>query len=126
MIVVDCVRGVDPRVMPYLGNVPAVRLNPDRTDRIETVVGCLLDEIFRCWLWLCRIGPHIANSPGVLFTARPPELIALEAVPYCGEDAVPVIEYPEPLLAADEDRLFREIASGVRVQTLTDWLEEPR
>jgi len=124
MIVVDCIRDVDPRAMPYLGNVPVVRMDMDRTDRIEVVAGCLLDEVFRSWLWLCRIGPYIANSPGVLFTPRPPELIALAAVPSCGEDAVPVIVYPEPLLAADEERLFTEIAPRVRLLTLTDWLEE--
>ena len=126
MIVVDCVRDVDPRGMPYLGNVPVVRMDPGRTDRIGTVAGCLLDEVFRNWLWLCRVGPHMANSPGVLFTARPPELIALAAVPSGGEDSVPAIVYPEPLLSADEERLFREIAPEVRVQTLTDWLEERR
>ena len=126
MIVVDCVRDVDPRGMPYLGNVPVVRMDPGRTDRIGTVAGCLLDEVFRSWLWLCRIGPYVANSPSVLFTPRPPELITLAAVPSCGEDSVPAIVYPEPLLAADEERLFREIAPGVRVQTLTDWLEERR
>ena len=126
MIVVDCVRDVDPRGMPYLGNVPVVRMDPGRTDRIGTVAGCLLDEVFRSWLWLCRVAPYIANSPGVLFTPRPPELIALAAVPSCGEDSVPAIVYPEPLLATDEERLFREIAPGVRVQTLSDWLEERR
>ena len=126
MIVVDCVRDLDPRGMPYLGNVPVVRMDPGRTDRIGTVAGCLLDEVFRSWMWLCRIGPYITNSAGVLFTPRPPELIALAAVPLCGEDSVPAIVYPEPLLAADEERLFREIAPGVRVQTLTDWLEERR
>ncbi|MCY4191497.1 MAG: toll/interleukin-1 receptor domain-containing protein [Rhodospirillaceae bacterium] len=126
MIVVDCVRDADPRSMPYLGNVPVVRMDPDSTDRIGAVAGCLLDEVFRSWLWLCRIGPYIANSPGVLFTPRPPELIALSAVPSCGEDSVQAIVYPEPLMAADDERLFREIAPGVRVQTLTDWLEERR
>ena len=126
MIVVDCVRDADPRAMPYLGNVPIVRMDPDSTHRIGAVAGGLLDEVFRSWLWLCRIGPYIANSPGVLFTPRPPELIALAAVPSCGEDSVQAIVYPEPLMAADDERLFREIAPGVRVQTLTDWLEERR
>ena len=124
MIVVDCVRDIDPRGMAYLGNVPVVRMEPGRTDRIGAVAGCLLDEVFRTWLWLCRVGPYLANSPGVLFTARPPELIALAALPPGGEGSVPAIVYPEPLLSADEERLFREIAPRVRVQTLADWLEE--
>ena len=126
MIVVDCVRDIDPRGMAYLGNVPVVRMEPGRTDRIGAVAGCLLDEVFRTWLWLCRVGPYLANSPGVLFTARPPELIALAALPPDGEGSAPAIVYPEPLLSADEERLFREIAPRVRVQTLADWLEERR
>ncbi len=126
MIVVDCVREIDLRAMPYLGNIPVVRMDPERTVRIWVVIGCLLDEVFGSWLWLCRIGPYITNSPGVLFTPRPPELIALAAVPSCGEDAVPEIVYPEPLIAADEERLFTEIAPQVGVLTLTDWLEERR
>ena len=120
MIVVDCMRDVDPRGMPYLGNVPVVRMDPGRTDRIETVAGCLLDEIFRTWLWLCRVGSYMMNSPGVLFTARPPELIALAAVPLGAEDSAHAIVYPEPLLSADDERQLREIAPRVRVQTLTD------
>ena len=71
MLVVDCVRDMDPRGMPYLGNVPVVRMEPGRTDRIGFVAGCLLDEVFRTWLWLCRVGQNLADSPGVLFTARP-------------------------------------------------------
>ena len=126
MIVVDCLRDIDPRGMAYLGNVPVVRMEPDRTDRIAAVASCLLDEVFRTWLWLCRVAPYLSDSPGVLFTARPPELIALAAMPSGSEDAAPAIVYPEPLLSADEERLFREISPGVRVQTLTDWLEERR
>ncbi len=126
MLVVDCVRDVDPRGMPYLGNVPVVRMEPDRTDRIGTVAGCLLDEVFRTWLWLCRVGLHLADSPGVLFTARPPELITLAALTPGGEDSAPVIVYPDPLMRSDDQRLLSKIAPDVRVLTLTKWLEERR
>ena len=47
MIVVDCLRDVDPRGMAYLGNVPVVRMEPGRTDRIAAIASCLLDEVFR-------------------------------------------------------------------------------
>ena len=123
MIVVDCLQDADPRGMAYLGNVPVVRMEPSRTDRIAAIASCLLDEVFRTWLWLCRVRPYLSDFPEVLFTARPPELIALAAVPPC---SAPTIVYPEPLLSADEERLFRKISSGVRLQTLTDWLEERR
>ena len=64
MVVVDCVRDVDPRGMAYLGNVPVVRMEPDRTDRIATVAGWLLDEVFRTWLWLCRGGEPFDGFAG--------------------------------------------------------------
>ncbi len=127
MVVLDCVRDTVPRGMVYLGNVPIVRMDPDdpdRTDRIGTVVSCLLDEVFRTWLWLCRVEHHSTESAGAVFTARPPELIALAARPSADAASVSAIVYPEPLLSADEERLFRKIAPGVRVQTLTNWLEE--
>ena len=126
MVVVDCIRDIDPRGMAYLGNAPIIRMEPDRTDRVITVASRLLDEIFRTWLWLCRVGHHLTDSPGVVFTARPPELITLAALPPHGAESDPTIVHPEPLLSADEERLFRKVAPGVRVRTLTDWLEERR
>ena len=132
MIVVDCVSDIDPRGMAYLGNVPVVRMEPKQTDqpeqsdRIGTIVGCVLDEVFRTWLWLCRVGRNLTDSPQTVFTARPPELITLAALPPGDEEAVPMIVYPEPLLSVDEARLFSEVAPEVRVQTLADWLEERR
>ena len=123
MVVVDCVRDVDPRSMAYLGNAPVVRVDPDRTDRIGTVVGCLLDEVFRTWLWRCRVGAYLVDAPDVLFTARPPELIALAALPRGDGRSAPAIVYPEPLLSVDEQRLFADVAPGVRVQTLAEWME---
>ena len=126
IVVVDCVRDVDPRGMAYLGNAPVIRTEPARTDRIATVAGWLLDEVFRTWLWLCRVGHYLMGSPGVVFTARPPELIGLAALPPDDGESAPTIVYPEPLLSADDERLFREVAPGVRVRTLTDWLAERR
>ena len=66
MVILDCVRDIDPRGMPYLGNVPIIRMNSDRMDRLAIVVGCLLDEVFRTWLWLCWVGHHLTDSPGAL------------------------------------------------------------
>lgn len=124
MIVVDCVRDIDSRGMPYLGNVPIIRMDPDRKDRIGTVAGCLLDEVFRTWLWLCGIERYRGEASGVLFTARPPELIVLAAMSSRREGIDPVIVYPDPLLSAEEGHLFSKIAPNVRVQTLTEWLEK--
>lgn len=124
MIVVDCLRGVDPRSIPYMGNVPIVRMSPDQRYRIGVVTECLLDEVFRTYLWRCRVEPFRKAYPNVLFTARPPELILLATLPGHQSETDPAIVYPEPLLGTDEARLFLEIAPNVRTLTLTKWMEE--
>ena len=124
MIVVNCLRDLDQRSMPYMGNVPVVRMNPDGQDRIDAIIGCLLDEIFRTYLWRCRVEPFREAHPNVLFTARPPELISLATLPLQRREAGSVIVYPEPLLGADEARLFSEIEPDVPVLTLTEWMED--
>lgn len=124
MVVVDCVRHEDPRSMPYLGNVPVVRMTPCQADRIGAVTGCLLDEVFRSWLWRCRVAQYGVDAPDVLFTVRPPELTDLAALPARGDEAAGTIVYPEPQLSADEERLFSAIAPMVRLRTLRQWLEE--
>ena len=121
MIVVDCLREFDKRSLPYMGNVPIVRMSPDRRDRIDTVAGCLLDEVFRAYVWRCRVERYREAHPNVLFIARPPELISLAAIQ---SETGSLIVYPEPLLGADEARLFLEIAPNTRILTLTEWLEE--
>ena len=124
MIVVDCLRDLDQRSIPYMGNVPVVRMSPDRQDRMDIVTGCLLDEIFRTYLWRCRVEPFRKAYPNVLFTARPPELLSLATLPLQQREVGSTVVYPEPLLGTDEVRLFSEIAPHVPVLTLTEWMEE--
>lgn len=124
MIVVDCLREFDKRSIPYMGNVSIVRMSPDQPDRIDMVVGCLLDEVFRAYLWRCRVERYNEAYPDVLFIARPPELISLAALPAIQSETGSLIVYPEPLMGADEARLFLEIAPNTRILTLTEWLEE--
>ena len=124
MIVVDCVQELDPRSIPYLGNVPVARMEPDQKNRATTIIGYLLDEIFRTWLWRYRVEPHQTKFPGVRFTAWPPELITLATLPNSLDQGVTALVYPEPLLGVDEGQLFSEIAPSVNVQTLAQWLEE--
>ena len=127
MIVVDCLRDTDQRGIPYMGNVPIVRMNPDQQDRqgrIDAVIECLLAEVFRTYLWRCRVERFKDAYPQVLFTARPPELILLAALQELQGGRDSTIVYPEPLLGTDEARLFQEIAPNVRLRTLKKWLEE--
>ena len=107
-----------------MGNVPIVRMSPDQRYRIGVVTECLLDEVFRTYLWCCRVEPFRARYPNVLFTARPPELILLATLPDRQSKTDSTIVYPEPLLGTDEARLFSEIAPNVRTLTLTKWMEE--
>lgn len=129
MIVADCVKDADPRGIPYLGNVPIVRVDPGQTnldDRLGVLESCLLDEVFRTWLWQGRVARYQKKCPNVLFTARPPELITLASLPPAPRDSDRKIVYPEPVLSADEVRLFSTTAPGVNVQTLSAWLEQTR
>ena len=145
MIVVNCVRDVDERGFPYMGNVPNVRLDPgkedpNKTSRIERVIGCLLDEVFKDFLWRCRTELADGDNRNVLFMARPPELISLANIeqgffespeslsladsrtPLDVED--PVIVYPDPPLGAEEEQLFEKIMPRVRLRHLSQWLME--
>ena len=124
MVVVDCLRDLDQRSVPYMGNVPIVRMCPDQQDRIGLITGYLLDEVFRTYLWRCRVEPFREAHSNVLFSARPPELIALATLPAHQGEAGTAIVYPEPSLGTEEARLFLEIAPNVRTMTLTEWMEE--
>lgn len=123
MIVVDCLRDMDRRSMPYLGNVPVVRMCPDRKNQIGRVIGCMLDEVFQTYLWRCRVERFVQARPDVLFMARPPELISLSSLPSDEGESIPTMVYPEPPLSAAEARLFAKVAPEIRTWTLGEWLE---
>ena len=128
MIVVNSMRDIDERGFPYMGNVPIVRMEPnktapDKTVRIEKVIGHLLDEVFKDFLWRCRIA-LTGTGLKVLFMPRHPELISLANLPTRTEVANPMIVYPDPPLGDEEKQLFQKIAPHVRLQNLTQWLTE--
>lgn len=129
MIVVNFMRDVDERGFPYMGNVPIVRMDPNRTApnktaRIEKVIGYLLDEVFKDFLWRCRIELTGGSNSDVLFMPRLPELISLANLPARTDVADPMIVYPDPPLGAEEEQLFEKIAPHVRLRNLTQWLTE--
>ena len=124
MVVVNCLQTVDERVFPYLGNVPSIRMNPDRRDRIGRIASLLLDELFKDFLWRQRIEGFRGSHPQVMFTARPPELILLSNLMDNAGDGERTLVYPGPPLGLEEIRLFADIVPGVRLQTLADWLME--
>ena len=124
MIVVNSIRDVDERGFPYMGNVPVVRMDPNKIDRIEEVIGHLLDEVFKDFLWRCRIALAGDAGSDILFMSRLPELISLANLPARTDVANPMIVYPDPPLGDEEEQLFQKIAPHVRLQNLTQWLTE--
>jgi len=125
LVVANCISDLDERGFPYLGNVPIVRLDPRGPDRIDVVIGRLLDEVLKDFLWRCRVElVRDAADRAVVFVPRPPELISLVGVPTATEVPEPVIVYPDPPLSAEEERLFEEVAPRVRLRSMTEWLAE--
>ena len=126
MVVVDCLQSVDERAFPYLGNVPVIRMNPERRDRLDQIADLLLDEVFKNFLWRCRIEPlrHVRQEAS--FHARSPELLSLANLSGGGEDAIQEIVHPGPPLGVEEKQLFAAIAPTVRLRALSEWLRENR
>jgi len=123
LVVANCISDLDERGFPYLGNVPVVRLDPHGPDRVDFVIGRLLDEVLKDFLWQCRVElVHGMAGREVVFVPRPPELISLASLPLASDVPEPVIVYPDPPLSTEEERLFAEIAPRVQLRSLTEWL----
>ncbi|APX86878.1 hypothetical protein BV511_20555 [Methylorubrum extorquens] len=122
LVIANCISEGDERGFPYMGNVPIVRLDPRAVDRIDHVVGRLLDEVLKDFLWRCRIELARADAPDdAVFLPRPPELISLAGLEGRADADVTLI-YPDPPLGAEERRLFEVIAPKVQLRSLTEWL----
>ena len=126
MVVANCISDVDERNFPYMGNVPVIRLDPKNLDRIDLMIGRLLDEVLKDFLWRCRVELYRATAGAyVVFVPRPPELIALATLPPIKDVPTPTVVYPDPPLGAEEEALFRTVAPHVRLLSLTAWLATP-
>lgn len=123
LIIANSISDLDERGFPYMGNVPVVRLDPRGEDRIDFVIGRLLDEVLKDFLWRCQVEVvRVAAEPNVVFVPRPPELISLASLPPTTDIPNPVIVYPDPPLGAEEERLFADVAPQVQLRSLTEWL----
>jgi hypothetical protein len=119
LVVANCITDIEERGFPYLGNVPVVRMEPDALHRIQFIIGRLLDETFKDFLWRCRI--EVARrdgATGVVFLPRPPELISLVSVDARDETVV----YPDPPIGMEEASLFQKVAPTLRLQSFTEWI----
>jgi hypothetical protein len=103
-------------------------MEPGAERRILYVIGRLLDEVLKDFLWRCRVElARFQNAAGsVAFLPRPPELISLAGLA-SGEGCQPetTVVYPDPPLGAEEANLFEAIAPTVRLHSFTEWLAEP-
>lgn len=123
LIIANSISDLDERGFPYMGNVPVVRLDSRGEDRIDFVIGRLLDEVLKDFLWRCQVEVvRGAAEPNVVFVPRPPELISLASLPPTTDIPNPVIVYPDPPLGAEEERLFADVAPQVQLRSLTEWL----
>ena len=126
MLMVDCLQTVDERSFPYLGNVPVVRMDPSRAciAEIGQIMGRLLDEVFKGFLWRCRIEGLRKSHPEAHYIAHPPELISVAGLPARVREGERSIVYPDPPLGEEEVQLFAEVAHDVRLHSLGEWLAE--
>lgn len=125
LILVDCLHDVDERAFPYMGNVPVVRMSQRSESRIDVVVARLLDEVFKDYLWRCRIALAQPNGGRVLFIPKPPELLSLARIRKDFEHlTAPTVIYPDPPLGVEEADLFERVAPDIRLLNLTRWLAE--
>jgi hypothetical protein len=124
LVVANCIGDRDERGFPYLGNVPIVRMDPSRIDRLHVVVGRILDEVLKDYLWKCRIRVVNASDPRITFVPRPPELISLTALPELMSRGDHILVYPDPPLSREEQRLFESVAPSVTLRSFTEWLAE--
>lgn len=125
LVVANAISDLDERGFPYMGNVPVVRLDPRGIDRIDFVIGRLLDEVLKDFLWRCRVQISQTDAnPEIVFMPRPPELISLVALPPTTKVPKPIIVYPDPPLSAEEATLFEEIAPRIQLRSVTEWLAE--
>ena len=121
IVVADCIEDLDERVFPYLANVPVVRICSQQPHGVDRVVGRLLDEVFRDFLWKCRTETLSQANPHVRFVARAPELLtAVNARTFFPE--MSVIVYPDPPLSLRELKLMEGL--GVSFQSLSQWMSE--
>lgn len=131
LVVANSISTVDERSFPYMGNVPLVRLGHDPTnvDRIDIVVGRLLEEVLKDYLWKCQTHEIRAALPvRAIFIPRPPELISLSCIPSVfpedqhGTDSEDlVLIYPDPPLSTEEERLLSRVAPHVQIRSLNEW-----
>jgi len=121
LVIANCIKDTDERGFPYMANVPIVRMDPEKRDRIDVVVARLMDEVLKDFLWRCRVKLFAAVGANVSFLPRPPELIVLTAMKSRTPPSDTLV-YPDPPIGAEELSLFEKAAPGIKLLSATEWL----
>ena len=125
MLVVDCLQSLDERAFPLPGKCAChPEMDPDHPDRIDQITGLLLDEVFKDFLWKCRVETLGKVDARTVFLARAPELLSLATFSEPDGDNERTIVYPDPPLGTEEAQLFYDVVQDVRLYNLTQWLAE--
>jgi len=125
LVIANCIANFEERAFPYMGNVPVVRMETDVELRIPHVIGRLLDEVLKDFLWRCRLELTRGHPDAehAIFLPRPPELIALASSPRGAAPGTAItLVYPDPPLGAEEASLFESIVPSVTIRSYTEWL----
>lgn len=125
LVVADCIRILDDRSFSYLGNAPVVRVNHREVKRIDFLIGCLIDEVFRDFLWRCQVEKYKSETNiDAIFVPHPPELITLASFTQQPGAVDLVVVYPGIPISIEEERLFNKIAPKVRLVSMMEWTAE--
>ncbi|MBK8210337.1 MAG: toll/interleukin-1 receptor domain-containing protein [Rhodospirillales bacterium] len=144
VLVVDLIEHGEPRVFPYIGNVPAMRVQLRRAaagapaslgcDEIERIVLAMTTEVLRTLIWRRRAVTVVreasaAGHPDVAgkkvdYFLRAPELVD---VAFLRQANVPgcTLVYPDPPLDDHERPLIEAVGTGFRFLALSE-LESAR
>ena len=121
IVIADCIEDLDERAFPYLGNVPLVRLCSKEPHGIERIVGRLLDEVLKDFLWQFRTAAFRQNYPNVMFARCEPELLTLLNTTKNFPNKSALV-YPGPPLSLRELGLLDSV--GLTVQSLSEWMSK--
>ena len=121
-IVINSIDEAEERAFPYLGNVPVLRVNPNAISRLDVVIGAVLTEVLRDYLWRCWVKQVEAYvQPTDFFVPRAPELLIFASS--LGETPINII-YPEPPISAEEEILFQNIRPGTKLFSMRQWIAD--
>jgi hypothetical protein len=131
LVVVDALTERAGRLLPWLGNCPVLRVEPEEARfRLPLLLDTVLDQLLRHLLWQALVGGYAAppvkgrgrSRPAypVRFVARQPDL--LDLLDPGGGPATGVLVHPGLPVPAEERDVLRRAAPGLTVMSYLSWL----